>query len=94
MPTEPVKKTPKNAPAATSATAAKCVYALVGPDAYLQTERLAEDGGKYGITGRPFEPSRWLADREEVTVGNLTLEARFAALPHADEVAAMRIDNE
>ncbi len=36
-------------------------------------ERLAEDGAKYGILGRPFEPSRWLEDGDEVTVGALTL---------------------
>ena len=36
-------------------------------------ERLAEDGAKYGIVGRPFEPSRWLEDGDEVTVGALTL---------------------
>ena len=35
-------------------------------------DRLAEDGGKYGITGRPFEPSRWLDDGDQVTVGELT----------------------
>ena len=35
-------------------------------------ERLASDGAKYGIAGRPFEPSRWLNDGDRVTVGNLT----------------------
>jgi hydroxyacylglutathione hydrolase len=39
-------------------------------------DRLAEDGGKYGITGQPFEPSRWLDDGEQVTVGKLILEVR------------------
>ena len=39
-------------------------------------ERLREDGGKYGITGQPFEPSRWLEDGDQVTVGNLTLNVR------------------
>jgi glyoxylase-like metal-dependent hydrolase (beta-lactamase superfamily II) len=39
-------------------------------------DRLAEDGAKYGITGKPFEPSRWLVDSDEVTVGNLTFEVR------------------
>ena len=29
-------------------------------------ERLAEDGAKYGVAGRPFEPSRWLADGDQV----------------------------
>ena len=39
-------------------------------------ERLAEDGARYGIAGRPFEPSRWLLDGDEVSVGELTLEVR------------------
>lgn len=39
-------------------------------------ERLAEDGAKYGIAGRPFEPSRWLLDGDEVSVGELRLEVR------------------
>ena len=39
-------------------------------------ERLAEDGAKYGITGQPFEPSRWLADADEVRVGELIFEVR------------------
>jgi glyoxylase-like metal-dependent hydrolase (beta-lactamase superfamily II) len=36
-------------------------------------ERLEEDGRKYGITGRPFLPARWLGDGDEVRVGELTL---------------------
>lgn len=39
-------------------------------------ERLAEDGTRYGITGEPFEPSRWLADADEVRVGELKFEVR------------------
>ena len=39
-------------------------------------ERLAEDGGRYGITGQPFEPDRWLVDGDEVRVGELTLHVR------------------
>jgi glyoxylase-like metal-dependent hydrolase (beta-lactamase superfamily II) len=39
-------------------------------------DRLAEDGERYGIAGRPFEPSRWLADGDEVSVGNLTFDVR------------------
>ena len=38
--------------------------------------RLAEDGAKYGITGQPFEPARWLTDGDEVNVGDLTLGVR------------------
>jgi glyoxylase-like metal-dependent hydrolase (beta-lactamase superfamily II) len=39
-------------------------------------DRLAEDGARYGIAGRPFEPSRWLADGDQVSVGNLTFDVR------------------
>lgn len=39
-------------------------------------ERLAEDGAKYGIIGRPFEPSRWLDDGDQVSVGELILDVR------------------
>jgi glyoxylase-like metal-dependent hydrolase (beta-lactamase superfamily II) len=38
--------------------------------------RLREDGMRYGIAGRPFEPSRWLDDGDQVTVGELTLDVR------------------
>jgi glyoxylase-like metal-dependent hydrolase (beta-lactamase superfamily II) len=39
-------------------------------------ERLGEDGPRYGVVGRPFEPSRWLVDGDEVTVGELRLGVR------------------
>jgi glyoxylase-like metal-dependent hydrolase (beta-lactamase superfamily II) len=35
--------------------------------------RLEEDGGKYGIPARTFEPDRWLVEGDTVTVGKLTL---------------------
>src|SRR5215210_7957754 len=38
--------------------------------------RLQEDGAKYGITGRPFTPARWLVDGDQVTVGKLALDVR------------------
>jgi glyoxylase-like metal-dependent hydrolase (beta-lactamase superfamily II) len=38
--------------------------------------RLHEDGARYGITGRPFTPARWLEDGDTVTVGELTLNVR------------------
>ena len=38
--------------------------------------KLAEDGARYGIEGRPFEPARWLADGDTVTVGELELAVR------------------
>lgn len=36
--------------------------------------RLDEDGARYGIRGEAFEPDRWLAEGDTVTVGDLTLE--------------------
>ncbi len=38
--------------------------------------QLEEDGGRWGIPGKPFEPDRWLEDGEQVSVGNLTLDVR------------------
>jgi len=39
-------------------------------------DRLAEDGAKYGITGRSLEPSRWLNDGDQVSVGGLRFDVR------------------
>ena len=39
-------------------------------------DRLESDGAKYGIVGRPFTPSRWLQDGDEVTVGELKFAVR------------------
>ena len=36
--------------------------------------RLDEDGRQYGIAGHVFEPDRWLAEGDQVTIGNLTLD--------------------
>jgi hydroxyacylglutathione hydrolase len=38
--------------------------------------RLEEDGKRWGMSGQPFEPDRWLDDGETVTVGELTLDVR------------------
>jgi len=38
--------------------------------------RLDDDGKRWGITGKPFEPARWLNDGDTVTVGELTLNVR------------------
>jgi hydroxyacylglutathione hydrolase len=38
--------------------------------------KLEEDGRKYGITGKPFVPSRWLQDGDTATVGQLTFNVR------------------
>ena len=39
-------------------------------------DRLAEDGARYGVTGKPFTPGRWLQDGDSVTVGDLTFDVR------------------
>jgi len=36
--------------------------------------RLEDDGRKYGMNGKVFEPDRWLVDNDTVTVGNLELD--------------------
>ena len=45
--------------------------------------RLAEDGAKYGVTGRPFEPSRWLSDGDQVTRRQSHLRRAPLPGPHA-----------
>lgn len=51
---------------------------IEGPhrDDIFWIERLEQDGLKYGIVGRPFEPVRWLEDGDKVTVGELTFDVR------------------
>ncbi len=36
--------------------------------------RLDDDGRQWGIEGTPFEPDRWLVERDQVTVGELVLD--------------------
>jgi len=36
--------------------------------------RIDEDGRQYGIAGHVFEPDRWLAEGDQVSVGALTLD--------------------
>ncbi len=36
--------------------------------------RLGDDGRSYGITGRSFEPDRWLVDGDQVTVGEIVFD--------------------
>jgi len=52
--------------------------AIEGPHRHdmFWIERLEQDGLKYGVVGRPFEPSRWLEDGDCVSVGELTLDVR------------------
>jgi glyoxylase-like metal-dependent hydrolase (beta-lactamase superfamily II) len=51
---------------------------IEGPhkDDLFWISRLAEDGARYGVTGKPFTPSRWLQDGDTVTVGELTMDVR------------------
>jgi len=37
-------------------------------------ERLDDPRSRYGLEGQSFEPDRWLADGDEVTVGELVLK--------------------
>lgn len=37
-------------------------------------DRLEEDGRRWGMEGRPFEPDRWLVEGNTVAVGDLTLD--------------------
>ena len=51
---------------------------IEGPhrDDQFWIERLAEDGARYGIVGRPFVPGRWLEDGDTVQVGKLVFDVR------------------
>lgn len=51
---------------------------IEGPheDDVFWISKLAEDGARYGIAGRPFTPDRWLVDGDQATVGTLTFDVR------------------
>jgi glyoxylase-like metal-dependent hydrolase (beta-lactamase superfamily II) len=51
---------------------------IEGPhqDDIFWIEKLGTEGAKYGINGRPFEPSRWFVDGDRASVGNLTFDVR------------------
>ena len=51
---------------------------IEGPhsDDIFWISRLEEDGHRYGVRGKPFEPDRWLEDGDTVRVGELTLNVR------------------
>ena len=38
--------------------------------------QLEEDGRRYGVEGKPFEPDRWLEDGDTVSVGKLDFNVR------------------
>ena len=56
--------------------AAELGVPIEGPhrDDIFWISRLEEDGARYGVKGKPFEPDRWLEDGDRVQVGNETLE--------------------
>jgi hydroxyacylglutathione hydrolase len=58
--------------------AAELGVPIEGPhkDDIFWISQLEEDGHRYGINGKPFEPDRWLVDGDTVTVGDLTLDVR------------------
>ncbi|TVV71525.1 MBL fold metallo-hydrolase [Sphingomonas solaris] len=60
----------------TAALAEDLVVPIEGPheDDRFWIDQLAVDGGKYGIPGRSFEPDRWLAQGDTVTVGDLVFD--------------------
>ena len=51
---------------------------IEGPheDDIFWISRLADDGARYGVAGKPFEPSRWLEDGDTVTLGELSFNVR------------------
>lgn len=51
---------------------------IEGPheDDLFWISRLAEDGQRYGINGKPFQPDRYLVDGDTVTVGKLVFNVR------------------
>ena len=58
--------------------AAELGVPIEGPheDDRFWIDQLREDGARYGMSGEPFEPDRWLVDRDQVTVGRLTFDVR------------------
>jgi glyoxylase-like metal-dependent hydrolase (beta-lactamase superfamily II) len=61
---------------ATGLLAEELAVPIEGPhqDDRFWIDKLGEDGRAYGLSGRPFEPDRWLVDGDRVTVGKLELE--------------------
>jgi glyoxylase-like metal-dependent hydrolase (beta-lactamase superfamily II) len=51
---------------------------IEGPheDDLFWIDQLEQDGARYGITGKPFAPDRWLVDGDQVTVGKLIFDVR------------------
>lgn len=60
----------------TAKLAAELGVPIEGPhrDDLFWIERLGEDGQSFGIPGQVFEPTRWLDEGDQVTVGELVLD--------------------
>lgn len=58
--------------------AAELEVPIEGPheDDLFWISKLAEDGQRYGINGKPFQSDRYLVDGDTVTVGKLVLNVR------------------
>ncbi len=58
--------------------AAELGVPIEGPheDDLFWIAQLEQDGARYGITGKPFAPDRWLVDGDQVHVGKLTFDVR------------------
>ena len=46
------------------------------PDDQFLIDSLTDQGARYGLKAEPFEPTRWLEDGDEVTLGKETLLVR------------------
>jgi hydroxyacylglutathione hydrolase len=58
--------------------AAELGVPIEGPhrDDIFWISRLEDDGKRYGVPGKPFEPDRWLEDGDTASVGKLTFNVR------------------
>ena len=54
--------------------------------------RLDDDGKRWGIEGKPFEPDRWLDDGDTVTVGELTFNLNRTSRSSATFCSKGRLD--
>jgi hydroxyacylglutathione hydrolase len=61
---------------ATGILAEELAVPIEGPheDDRFWIDKLGDDGRAYGLSGRVFEPDRWLVDGDRVTVGELELD--------------------
>jgi glyoxylase-like metal-dependent hydrolase (beta-lactamase superfamily II) len=63
---------------ATAELAAREGLPIIGPhpDDQFLIDTLTEQGARYGLKAEPFEPTRWLQDGDEVSLGKETLLVR------------------